>query len=67
ALSELDDLKSVGIHNVDGAARIYKNSANFKVGHVCPDEERNVRIGRPSGELLEIECKRQGFALCLVE
>ncbi|MCI60428.1 hypothetical protein A2U01_0081684, partial [Trifolium medium] len=52
---------------VDGAARIYQNSANFKDGHVCPDEERNVCIGRPSWELLEIEYKRQGFALFLVE
>ncbi|MCI57103.1 hypothetical protein A2U01_0078354, partial [Trifolium medium] len=34
----------VGIHDVNRAARIDEDLANFKVGHVCSDEEGDIGI-----------------------
>ncbi|MCI84218.1 hypothetical protein A2U01_0105494, partial [Trifolium medium] len=44
ALIELYGLESVGIHDVNRDARVDEDSTNFKVGHVCSDEEGNIGI-----------------------
>ncbi|MCI56510.1 hypothetical protein A2U01_0077761 [Trifolium medium] len=44
ALVELYGFEGMGIHDVNRVARIDEDSANLKVGHVRPDEERDVGI-----------------------